>query len=213
MRNVFLAALLLVSLTAFAEVTVKDGSITANIQSESLRSVFNQIGTQTGVQVSIDDAAANDMVYANFQNLPVGAAVRKLLEGTDVNFAVLADADGKPTAIFISKSSNPGAPPKKLDTRPVTSPGRGVVQPISPPPQIPVPQPNAQPGAAGRNPAADQKQPVMPPTAGTMVPTGGSFTAPPPQQPGDQMNRQNDRPLIKNDPNVDEEDEGDDDDE
>jgi type II secretory pathway component GspD/PulD (secretin) len=219
MRSVFIVVFLLVSISAFAEVQVRDGKVTAKIQSELLRDVVNQIGTQAGITVSIDDSIGRDMVYANFEGLTVGAAIRKLLEGTDVNFAVIGNADGSPTAIFVSRSSSPGAPPKKLDARPVTSPGRGVVQPMSPPPNpTPVRQPpitvstpnNNNPAAAAdalnrMEKKPDQKPAV--PTAGDLVPTAGSFTGPPPNQPNQP---QMDKPLV--DQNNAANDDGDDDD-
>lgn len=235
MRNVFLVVILLVSISAFAEVQVKDGKVTAKVQSEQLRAVVNQIGNQAGIHVSVDDSIeARDVVYANFADLPVGAAIRKLLEGTDVNFAVIADADGNPTAIFVSRSSPAGAPPKKLDARPVTSPGRGVVQPISPPPPAPAPvrqppitvntntaNPNSGPGVSpGTTPAdllnrmqqkkPDEKPPV--PTAGDLVPTAGSFTAPPPNQPNQQPQAGKPNDNQNNTANDDGDDDDDDDD-
>ncbi|HSP07921.1 MAG TPA: hypothetical protein VLR94_12145 [Acidobacteriota bacterium] len=154
MKYLWLFLALIVSVPAFGAVEVKNGRVTANVQSELLRDVINQIGTLGGVQVSVDNSIANDMVYANFQDLPMGAAIRKLLEGTDINYAVVAGADGRPTAVYISKSETPGAPPKKLDSRPITSaPGRGVVTPVTP---QPMPQP-VMPQPAAPQPAFQQQ--------------------------------------------------------
>ena len=195
MRKVWFVFLMVLSVPAFAAVEVKGGKVTANVQSELLRDVINQIGTQAGVQVSIDDSISNDMVYANFQDLPVGAAIRKLLEGIDVNYAVIAGGDGNPTAIYVSKSASPGAPPKKLDSRPIAAPARGVVTPVMPQapqpvmpqqnviqqqnvmPQQPVmPQPNIPQGGNYRNPAT-QPNPANQPNPGALAPGAQSRSA------------------------------------
>lgn len=219
MRNIFVVFILLMAVSVFAEVQVRDGKVTAHVQSGSLRDVVNQIATQAGIQVSIDDSVANDTIYANFQDLPIGAAMRKLLEGTDINYAVIGTSDSAPSAIFVSRSESPGGPPKKLDTRPVTSPGRGVVQPISPPPppipQQAVPTTVVRPPVNGANsnnvnPNKDPNQKPATPTGGTAIPTAGSFTGPPPQ-PENQPNRPGDKPLI-NQNNANADDSGDDDD-
>lgn len=221
MNKVWVVLCLFISAQAFAAVEVKNGKVSANVQSELLRDVINQIGTQAGVQVSIDDSISNDMVYANFQDLPVGAAIRKLLEGIDVNYAVIAGADGNPTAIYVSKSESPGAPPKKLDSRPIAAPNRGVVTPVMPQaPQPVMPQPNVMPqqaipqggnfrnppnqpnpgalapGAQSKDPrnAGDQKPDA--PLGGGNIPTAGTFSGAPP--PSAQPNRPDNKALIQN---------------
>lgn len=148
MRFIRFAALLaLFSLPAFADINVRNGKISANFTSQPLSQAVQTIRQQSGIQINIDENVANETVSANFKDLPLAVGIKKLLEGTGINYAVIAGADGVPSAVLISGSEKPGSPPKKLDTRPVTTPAtyqnRGVVTPINPtpPPQTPTPQP------------------------------------------------------------------------
>ncbi len=202
MRFIRIAALLaLFSLPAFADINVRNGKITANFTSQPLSQAIQTIRQQSGIQINIDESVANEIVSANFKDLPLAIGIKKLLEGTGINYAVIAGADGVPSAVLISGSEKPGSPPKKLDTRPVTTPpthqNRGVVTPINPtpPPQTPVvtgnpPNPGTKetrPAAAGvatsGAPKANQQptainptptpkfDPNNIPTAGSLVPT------------------------------------------
>jgi hypothetical protein len=220
MKAFVLPLLVLLSAScAFADLMVKDGMVTADLQAVQLHDVIAQLGTATGIHTSIDNAAANVVVYANFSNMPIGPAIRKLLEGTDINYAMIADAGGKPTAIYISRSESPGAGPKRLDTRPVNnSPTRGVVQPVSPQP-MPMTPPNnprdprtmgQQPQQPGQPGQPGGQKPAATPTGGDSVPTAGSFTGqpPPPQQP--QLARPDTKPEIANDDSGDDDDDSDD---
>jgi type II secretory pathway component GspD/PulD (secretin) len=193
MRIILAALLLLAGAAAHAGVTVRDGLVTADLQAEPLQNVVKVIGQESGVEIVIDSECNNEMVYAKFENLPIGAAIRKLLEGTEINFAVVAAPDGSATTIMIARSQGQSAPPKKLDTRPVTaSPNRGVVTPVTPPP--PVPQQN-NPARNDRIQQLQQQQEQhrqekealqKPANPSNSVPTAGSFNpaaAPPPAQP------------------------------
>jgi hypothetical protein len=194
MRFIRIVALLaLFSVPAFAEINVRDGKITANFTSQTLSQAIQTIKQQSGIQINVDENVANETVSANFKDLPLAAAIKKLLEGTGINYAVIAGADGIPSAVLISGSEKPGAPPKKLDTRPVTAspvPARSVVTPINPtPPPITTPTPTggAAPNA-GMKPA-NGVAPVGAPNANQQpnainpqlkfdpnnVPTGGSL--------------------------------------
>ncbi len=203
--------LALFSIPAFAEINVRDGKITANFTSQTLGQAVQTIKQQSGIQISIDESVANETVSANFKDLPLAAGIKKLLEGTGINYAVIAGADGVPSAVLISGSEKPGAPPKKLDTRPVNAspvPARSVVTPINPtPPPITTPPPAtggtlpnagmkpangiAPVGApnANQQPSAINPQlkfdPNNVPTAGSLVPTVNTPQAQPqvPPQP------------------------------
>jgi hypothetical protein len=178
------------------------------------------ISKQTGVHIAIDDAVAGEPVSANFKDLPLAMGIKKLLEGTGINYAVIAGADGIPSAVLISGSEKPGAPPKKLDTRPTSTPAnyqnRSVVTPVNP---TPPPQQNQQPAGAMKQPGQagtaagnvnpnpnqpQQQQPTQPnipkfdpnnvPTAGTLVPNI-TPTQPPPDgkaNPGAILNQGDD---------------------
>lgn len=198
MRFIRTAALLaLFSIPAFAEINVRDGKITANFTSQTLGQAIQTIKQQSGIQITVDESVVNETVSANFKDLPLAAAIKKLLEGTGINYAVIAGADGIPSAVLISGSEKPGAPPKKLDTRPVNAspvPARSVVTPINPTPPPITTQPPTGGGAApnaGMKPAngvapvgapnANQQptainpqlkfDPNNVPTAGSLVPT------------------------------------------
>jgi hypothetical protein len=213
----------LISLPVFAETSeliIQDGRITANFTSQPLGQTVRMISKQTGVQIHIDDEIAGESVSANFKDLPLAIGIKKLLEGTGINYAVIANGDAMPSAILISASEKPGAPPKKLDTRPTSTPAnypnRSVVTPVNPTPPPAQPggrgdmkqpgQQNGGPAAAGTiaNPNQPQQQqqqpfqPVMPkfdpnniPTAGTLVPSA-TPTMPQPDNKGAVLNNQND---------------------
>ena len=200
MRFIRIAALLaLFSFPAFAEINVHDGKITANFTSQTLGQAVQTIKEQSGIQINIDESVANETVSANFTDLPLAVGIKKLLEGTGINYAVIAGSDGIPKAVLISGSEKPGAPPKKLDTRPVAAapvPARSVVTPINPtPPPISNPPQAQAPGGtvpnagmksgsgvapAGAPNANQQPNAINPmlkfdpnnvPTAGSLVPT------------------------------------------
>jgi hypothetical protein len=210
----FTALLALFSFTAFAgtsEIIVENGMISANFTSQPLHEAVKIIKKQSGVPIAIDEAVANESVTANFKNLPLAIGIKKLLEGTGINYAVIAGADGIPSAVLISGSEKPGAPPKKLDTRPTSSPGnynqRSVVAPVNPPPQqqqVPNPREAKQPQAGNapavpnQNPNQPQPyQPVLPKFDPNNIPTGGSLvpsttpTQPQPDNPRGGMLNQN----------------------
>ncbi|HEY7160736.1 MAG TPA: hypothetical protein VH815_05720 [Acidobacteriota bacterium] len=229
MRFIRITALLaLFAIPAFAEINVRDGKLTANFTSQTIAQAVQVIKEQSGLQIVVDETVANESVSANFKDLPLAAGIKKLLEGTGINYAVIAGADGVPSAVLISGSEKPGAPPKKLDTRPVAAapvPARSVVTPINPtPPPISNPQPNQVPGSAGAVPrpangvapvgapnANQQPNAVNPmlkfdpnnvPTAGSLVPTVNTPQAQPqvPPQP-------NAGTIVTNDDDNDDDDE------
>ena len=167
--------ILLFASTLYADVKVEGDRISVDLKSAPLTQVLDRLKTQTRIKLLIDDGIAGKTVSANFQNLPVAMALKKILEGTGINYAVLADADGQPQSVFIGGSAALGAPPKRLDSRPVGN--RGVVTPVPPPPPPPVPQPTD-----GRPVEQPQVKPLTP--SSVNVPTGGGFV---PDQPKSQQ--------------------------
>ncbi len=149
----------------YADVKVNDGRVSADLQSQPLSQVLERLKAQTNMRMVVDEGIAGKTVSANFQDLPVGLALKKILEGTGINYAVLAGADGQPQSVFIGGSSRPGSPPRRLDNRPTGN--RGVVSPVSPPPPPPPPVARPDPG----QPDQQLKQQ----TPGVNVPTGGGF--------------------------------------
>jgi hypothetical protein len=179
MRKLLLLGILVANF-AYAGVQVEDGKISADVNQLPLNQVLQSLKQQTKIQFSIDDAIGGQTISARFQNLTIAAGIKKMLEGTGINYVVMADASGQPTSVFIGKSEKPGGPPKKLDTRPVTNmPNRGVVQPVQPIQQQPQQRINNQPGDANRQ---NQNRPAgIQNNAPAEVPTGGSLVSPAPQ--------------------------------
>jgi hypothetical protein len=179
---------LLIAGTACAEIQVRDGLVSADIQSQPLSQVLDRLKSQINMRLVIDEGIAGKTVSASFRNLPVGPALKKLLEGTGINFAVLAGADGQPQSVFIGGSARPGAPPRRLDNRPVGT--RGVVSPVAPSPAPPPPTTIPQPEALQQQPL-----PEKPLTPAVNVPTGGGFVPEQPnvQTPAGQQQQQDDQ--------------------
>lgn len=133
---------------AFGEVQVQQNKMSANVNSEPLRGIVDHLKRQSGIRVTLDDSVAAERVTANFKDLSIAAGIKKMLEGTGINYAVLSEGEGKPTAVFIGSSEKPGAGPKKLDARPVVN--RGVATPVAPPiPQVQQPMPTPIPQTGG----------------------------------------------------------------
>jgi hypothetical protein len=160
--------LLLLSLSAsfaFAGVEVQQDKMSADVNSEPLRGIVDHLKRQSGITVTLDDSVAAERVTANFKDLTIATGIKKMLEGTGINYAVISEGSGKPTAIFIGSSERAGAGPKKIDARPVVN--RSVVNPIPPPiPQVqqPMPNPVPQPQTGGAM------------QGGTVQPFGGAVT-------------------------------------
>jgi hypothetical protein len=175
------ACILLLATLAHADLNVRDGRVSADLQSQPLTQVLERLKAQTNMKMVVDEGITGKTVSAKFQNLPVGLALKKILEGTGINYAVLGGADGQPQSVFIGGSTRPGAPPRRLDSRPVGN--RGVVTPVNPPP--PPPLPIQQDLRQQEQP--QQNRPQVPPPVN--VPTGGGFVPEQPkteqQQPGE----------------------------
>ena len=188
MVKFFLVAFFLCSVIGFADVQVRDGLVTADIQSQPLTQVLDRLKAQTDVHLLIDDGVEGKTVSANFQDLPVASALKKILEGTGINYAVLAGENGELESIFIGGSTTPGAAPRKIDNRPVTT--RGVVSPVSPAMPPPPPPQENRPQQRGYNP-------------NTNVPTGGGFVpaSPQTQPPNPDQQPQQEQPEENQDNN------------
>ncbi len=185
--------LLLFASLLHAEVKVVDGRITADLKSEPLTQVLDQMKTQTKMKLFVDDGVSGKTVSAKFQDLTIAMALKKILEGTGINYAVMSGGEGEPQSVFIGSSAALGSTPKRLDGRPVGN--RGVVQPVPPPPPPPIPQPDGRP--------LEQPQ-IKPLTPGTVnVPTGGGFVPnqPKPEQPTEADQQQDNQQLLDNNNN------------
>ena len=148
---------------------MQNGQVSADLNSQPLRQVLDTIKQQTNMKITMDDSVASTPVSAKFENLPVASAIRKMLEGTGINYIVLTYADGSPDRLLISSSEKPGTAPKKLDTRPLSPAGRGVVAPVVLPPAVPMPGQVANPGGGQRPAPGLQKKMDM----NSTIPTAG----------------------------------------
>jgi hypothetical protein len=215
-------AILILGMVSFAaaDVTVSNGMMSAEINSQSLQTVI-----QAQCTFSVDDSVRTSPVTASFQNLPIAEGIKKLLEGTGINYAVIGDSSGELQSIYIGSSERPGAPGQKLDTRPVNN--RSVTQPVYRPQQQyqQQQQPQAQPDAnRGNNPNEGRSVPPgmqkkmnggapagqnASPTTPTLPPTGGGFGTQTPQQP----NQPEVKPTLQNQNSAEDEEDSDEDDE
>jgi len=160
---------LLLSLPAivFANVQIQNGNMSADLNSEQLSNVLEAVQQQTGIKVSVDPAVGSQPISASFQNLPFAAGIKKLLEGTGINYVVIGDEQGA-MSLFVGTSEKPGEAQGKTNPGAAQMPGRGVVQPVNPMPSVPPPPP-----ATGK-PDNQKKNQNAPPAVS--VPTGGGFT-------------------------------------
>jgi hypothetical protein len=188
--------MILFASSVYADVKVRDGRVSVDLQSQPLTQVLERLKSQTNMRMVMDEGISGKTVSASFQDLPVGLALKKILEGTGINYAVLAGADGEPQSVFIGGSSRPGVPPRRLDNRPTGT--RGVVTPV-PPQSAPLPPIQQQPDILRQQQQQQlqqqqqQQQPLPEKSLSPAlnVPTGGGFV---PEQPG-----QNTPPEIRED--------------
>jgi hypothetical protein len=144
--------------SAFAEVHIRNGRISANIVNEELDMVVKLFQQNTNIAFYIDDDLRERKISADFRNLSIGFGIKKLLEGTGINHAVVGNADGA-QAIFIGSSQERQPFYRKVDNssrlfperRPPTSYNHRVLQ------------------------MAPKKKARTPPTrSGVSIPTGGT---------------------------------------
>jgi hypothetical protein len=173
MRFVLLFVLLLTPAFLFANLQVENGRMTVDLNSESLSNVLDALQQQTGMKVSVEADVGNQSISASFQNLPVAVGIKKMLEGTGINYVVIGDGQGG-MFLFIGSSEKPGGAPRILDARTPAMPGRGVVQPVNPMPPMP-PPPQTAPATKQDNQKKGQASPpVSVPTGGGFVPNNGN---------------------------------------
>lgn len=157
--------LLFSSALSFAEVQVQGDKMTVEVYSQSLGEVMQELREQCDIRFSVEESVAGQTVSASFQDLPIAAGIKKLLEGTGINYAVVS-VGNEPPQVYIGNRERPGAPRRTLDPRPQNRPPRGVVTPATP-----HPSPNPQPPPIER-----QTSPPSPGRIPTInVPTGGGY--------------------------------------
>lgn len=166
-----LAIILLFCNFVFAEVHISDGKMTVNITNERLDKVLSLLRKQTDIEFYIDDTVSNQTICADFQNLSIGRGIKKLLEGTGVNYAVIAK-NGKTDAIFIGSSQKPQVSSAKLDARPTTN-WRNQTIYRSPNTLQPAHNANKASPELGNQKQSNQENPVA------TIPTGGTLDASP----------------------------------
>ena len=185
----WLILLLFHSSFATADVKIQDGKISAQLNSAPLTQVLQAIKEQAQIRLDMEQEIGSKTVTASFQDLSLGDGIRKMLEGTGINFVVLSDGEGRPSSLFVGISASPGAPARRLDSRPINN-NRGVVTPVNPQQQQPPQQqpiPPSQPGEERQNAPRRQAPAVN-------VPTGGGFNpaATQPEQDRQQQQQQQD---------------------
>jgi len=164
----------------FAGVQVRDGKISADLNSEPLAPVLESIKEEMKIHLAVEHDVGSRTVTASFHDLTLGDSIRKILEGTGINFIVLSYGEGRPASLFGRLSERPGAPPRKLDGRPANN-NRGVVTPVYPSQPDPAQEPQERQNLPSR------RQQVSPPVS---VPTGGGFNPATNQQEQDRQEQQ-----------------------
>lgn len=148
--------------------------MSADIVNQRLDKVLEILRQQTDIEFYVDDDVIDQSICADFRNLSIAFGIKKMLEGTGINHAVIANRKG-PEAIFIGNSQKPQASYRKLDTRP-TIPGRR--QTSYQAPQL------RQPSNPAKNIPHERKktQPLSHIKSAITIPTAGGLTTPPPVQ-------------------------------
>lgn len=155
----------------FAEVQISNGKMTVNVIDERLDNVLDILREQAGIQVYLDDRVKDQPICADFDNLSIGPGIKKLLEGTGINYAVIANR-GKIKRIFIGDSRKPQASDRKVDIRSSSSWRRQPNYYTPPVQQPPVPTRNTLSGEKHKAPI-NQVAPVA------SIPTAGEVMASP----------------------------------
>lgn len=192
MQKFLIAVLLLSAGVLCADVTMQNGLMTADLTSQPLSQVLDTVRAQTSINFSVDEGVGSLQVSASFRDLSVAEAIKKMLEGTGVNYVVVGGPSG-PESIFIGGSEKPGQPAAG-GGRP--QPYRSVVQPVMP--QQPVyvqptdntyiQQQQQQMNDMRRIPPGQQKKMDRGTGVSPLPPTGGGY-APnqPPPSPAPQI--------------------------
>jgi hypothetical protein len=182
MRTFLVALLLLSAGVLCADVTIHNGLMTADLNSQPLGQVLDVVKTQTTINFSVDEGVDSLQVSASFHDLNVAEAIKKMLEGTGINYVVIGGPNG-PESIFIGGSEKPGQP--SGNRQPAY---RSVVQPVMPQQPVYV-QPTDNPAYmqqqqqmndARRLPPGQQKRMERGGGNNALPPTGGGYA---PNQP------------------------------
>ncbi len=152
---------------ASAEVRISNGKMTVDVVDQPLNKVLSILREQSDIQFYVDDGVIDQSICADFQNLSIGRGIKKLLEGTGINYAVIAK-NGETEAIFIGGSQKPQPSSVKLGAR-STSPWRKQTTYQSPAIQRTQPAKNAVLESKKKQPD-NQIKPVA------SIPTAGSLT-------------------------------------
>ncbi|MCI0446230.1 hypothetical protein L0152_23820 [bacterium] len=154
---------------AFAEVRIYNGKMTVDVVDQRLDKILSVLREQSDIQFYVDDTVIDQSICADFQNLSIGRGIKKLLEGTGINHAVIAK-NGETQAIFIGGSLKPQPSSAKLDARSTTPRPK---QTIYRPPTVQRTQPakNTVIESKKKQPANRIEPVVSIPTAGNLTTT------------------------------------------
>lgn len=165
--KLWIILILLFCSLASAEVRISNGKMTVDVVNQPLDKVLSILREQSNIQFYVDDGVSDESICAVFQNLSIGRGIKKLLEGTGINYAVI-DKNGETEAIFIGSSQKPQPSSVKLDARSAT-PWRK--QTTYQPPSIQRTQP-----AKNTVLESKKKQPTNQIKPVVAIPTAGSLT-------------------------------------
>jgi hypothetical protein len=96
-----------------AEVSYTGGLLTVRCNEIPLSQVFEQIQTQTAMELILEDSIKATRLTANLEAQPVYLALERLLEGSGVNYAMSFDPQDwtRVTKIFIGSGGESPSPP------------------------------------------------------------------------------------------------------
>ena len=109
MKVVLVVLFLALAVPVLADVRVQNNMISAEVNGEPLRQVIDKMKSQTHVNFFVDDSVSSTSVSASFQDLSLGEGIKKMLEGTGINYAVVGGNSGSPDSVYIGGSEKPGA--------------------------------------------------------------------------------------------------------
>lgn len=191
MSKSFFGAIVLVTLGAVAscssspDVAYKDGKLTLKCVDCSLEEVLELIQTAADVELVLDGSFEAIKLTADIDSLPLGEAVERLLENSEINYTMVFDPPDSENLmklfITLGPDSTPVTPtvgvqtPSSREDTPALS-GAETSPPVEPDPQLPplgdsvtMPPVEEEPGISpavgldsGPSPALDQDPDVMP---------------------------------------------------
>ncbi len=94
----------------------KEGVITLKVNNKSLETITNELSNKCNLKFFLDQNSRNILINANFKGYPIEYAIKKILEGTQLNFVIYKnDIDNTPWSIYIGPSKNPGESPSYVE--------------------------------------------------------------------------------------------------